>query len=153
MPMQITQKKSSAPMQRSERDWTRRIEQRLERQRRRVRRLLQTVEHETMELIDGGLERLEQQIEQTVPDLAPIVEGLRSQVEQADNALKDVVGVAPESLPIPDYDKMNVREALRHITKLDEDELWLIARYEKEHKNRLTVLTEIQCRLKVTDLI
>lgn len=152
MPMQVTQKKPAAATQRSGRNWTTRIEQRLERQRTRVRRLLQTVEHETMELIDEGLERLEQQIEQTVPDLAPLVEGLRSQVEQADNALKDVVGIAPESLPIPDYDSMNVREALRHITKLDEDELWLMARYEKENKNRLTVLTEIQCRLKVPNL-
>lgn len=56
--------------------------------------------------------------------------------------------VADRELPIPDYDELSVRGAKVRLDALSADELRRLRSYELEHKQRKTIVHEIDRRLK-----
>ena len=56
--------------------------------------------------------------------------------------------VSDRELPIPDYDELSVRGAKPRLDALSPDELRRLRAYEAEHKQRKTLIHEIDRRLR-----
>jgi hypothetical protein len=63
-------------------------------------------------------------------------------------AVKKAPSRAAASLPIDDYDNLNVAQIVARLVSLSPAELRLVRTYEKRHKNRAGVLTRIEGALK-----
>lgn len=111
------------------------------------RTAIQQFEHDTMGRIEKLLGQVQHQLQDNMPLLAPLLERVKVGIDKADRAFKANVGIAVETLPIADYDSLNVRSIVRAVTKLSSDELELVREYEKANKNRITILTEINARI------
>ena len=76
-----------------------------------------------------------------------MLQRISESIQQADDWFKENVGVSSGSLPVADYDSLNVRQVLKTLSRLGEEGLKAVQAYEKAHKNRTTILTEINARL------
>lgn len=108
---------------------------------------VQAFEHEAVGKVEQMLSQVENQVEAKAPILTELVAKVKESIDKADKAFKSSVGVASQTLPIKDYDNLNVRTILRALSKLKPEELELVRRYEMAHKNRTTILTEIGARI------
>lgn len=50
-------------------------------------------------------------------------------------------------LPVEDYDRLSIEEIIRRLEKLSSDEIVELKAYEKEHKNRASLLEPFDCAL------
>lgn len=57
-------------------------------------------------------------------------------------------GGFPGAFPIQNYDELNVEEIGKRVDKLSAEEIRTIHDYERRHKNRETVITQIDRKLK-----
>ena len=71
-------------------------------------------------------------------------------VSSAAEAPVDAASSAAESavFPIPGYDDMNVDEVSRHLNDLSTEELRLVRDYEERHKNRESLLTQMDRKIR-----
>lgn len=69
-----------------------------------------------------------------------------SDVEASDVVIEAVVvpPPLPSDLLVEDYDDMNAKKSIAVVADLPEDELQEMLAYEKAHKNRKTVIEEIE---------
>jgi hypothetical protein len=74
----------------------------------------------------------------------PVVAGVAPRVEGALQGRLDRISAAP----IADYDELNVKSVRAALVGLDRVDLHKIARYEEAHKNRKTVLRDIEAEIK-----
>ena len=81
---------------------------------------------------------------------ARIVNKQRAQQSETKAArAKDKAGTSPdENLPIERYDHLTVDEVTGKLDDLSDDEVRQIEKYEKQHRNRVTLLENIERRLK-----
>ena len=81
---------------------------------------------------------------------ARIVNKQRAQQSETKAArAKDQAGTSPdENLPIERYDHLTVDEISNKLDDLSDDEVKQIERYEKQYRNRVTLLENIERRLK-----
>ncbi len=81
---------------------------------------------------------------------ARIVNKQRAQQSEAKAArAQDKAGTSPdENLPIERYDHLTVDEISGKLDDLNDDEIKRIEKYEKQHRNRVTLLENIERRLK-----
>lgn len=70
--------------------------------------------------------------------------------ETKDELAKDARGQSPDrNLPLPDYQKLTIRQVEQKMESLSSAELRKIRAYELDHKHRKGLLTKIERRLSV----
>jgi hypothetical protein len=74
-------------------------------------------------------------------------EGSKEGKQYVENAIVARQAHEEASLPIEDYDDLTVEEAKKKLEGLLGDELMMIRSYEKKHKNRKTLLQELDRKL------
>jgi hypothetical protein len=81
---------------------------------------------------------------------ARIVNKQRAQQgETKEEIAKDKQGKSPDrNLPIDDYDHLTIKEVSRKLGSLSDKEIAQIKSYEQKHKNRKTLLEQIERREK-----
>lgn len=81
---------------------------------------------------------------------ARIVNKQRSELgETKEEKQKDRQGRSPDkNLPIKDYQRLTVGEVKQKLSKISSSQLEKVRTYEREHKNRRTVLQEIDKRMR-----
>lgn len=68
--------------------------------------------------------------------------------ETKEEKAKDARGESPDrNLPLPDYQKMTIRQVEHKMESLSTDEVRKVRAYEVRHKNRKGLLTKIDRRL------
>ena len=82
-----------------------------------------------------------------------IREGARSLSETATGLVGTATGMAGSAaetavFPIPGYDEMNVEEASKHLNDLSVEELRLVRDHEERNKNRETLLSQMDRKIR-----
>lgn len=79
-------------------------------------------------------------------DRVPVVRGGAEGLRKRAESLKDA-GEAVQKPPIEDYDELNVKQVADALDGLSAYELEKVRRYEEAHKNRVTVLRDVESRI------
>lgn len=76
---------------------------------------------------------------------APPAAGIRLAPTTPDEALPEAP--AHDDLPLPDFDHLTIGSLRARLARLDENDLELLLAYEREHANRLPIVTMLENRL------
>ena len=86
------------------------------------------------------------ELEKRIPAAASAVQLAEQLVKSADERLQKLLGQAADaawSIPVENYDELNAKDTVKACRTLNAEDLEVIREYEAAHKNRKTVLREI----------
>jgi poly(hydroxyalkanoate) granule-associated protein len=122
---------------------TSQAEERANKMQERVTRTFDRSKDEMSSQIESALTRLD------IPSRANIAE-INAKLDALDNKLNQIMAMRAEAvveLPMPGYDKLNVKEITSKLAPLTFEELVAVKQFELAHENRVTVLREVDRRL------
>lgn len=109
---------------------------------------VQKLQRDLVDRIETLLEQYGPEIEKRLPAASSAVELAEQLLKNADERVASLFASAADAIgagfPVEGYDEMNVTAIKKAIAKLSRAELEIVRSYEAGHKNRKSVVTEIE---------
>ncbi len=117
----------------------------------KVQRRAEEAEVELQERVEDVREQVSLATHEEVAALTAKVDALRRQVELLLGKIDEVIRATqeePAPLPLPDYDELTAKEVAARLDNLTIPDLFVLRDYEQGKEKRVTVLREIDARIK-----
>lgn len=110
---------------------------------------LRSLENELRDRAEKIAAEVRPQVVERVPALAPVLDRVEELVKTVDGRLQGwLAGAAAHAAaPIAGYDALSAKDVVAKLAGLDAATLQAVRAYEAAHKNRVTVLREIDAKL------